>query len=234
VCVCGYRSRGVVGRAFASRLPFLLAVALVAAGLGDPVVESVANTGIFGGHFADNDHLAVLPTLFAGLIIALEILAVRFLEVWRSADGPGDRLIGVAKDIGARSFAREFPLIFGLQLISLFGLESVEQLFAGGKLLGGTAWLGGPVFFSLMVHAIIGAICTFALGACMRAMVRTFASIVRTAVRFIWLAIAKTTGGTFHLNRRAALHARAQAPHVRQIGGRAPPLLHEVRLSYIS
>jgi hypothetical protein len=226
----GFRSKetkgAVVGGTFASRLPFLFAVAFVAAGLGDPAVESVSNTGIFG-HYVDNNHLGVVPTLLAGAVVIAEVLVLRFVEAWRrSTNRSGGSLIDIARNFGSRSVARDFPVIFALQLLSVFAMESGEQLVAGGKLLGGTAWLGGPILFSLIAHAIIGGLCTFALGACMRAIVRAFASLVQTAIRFIWLAIASAASGPFRIDRRATFCARAQAPHVREIGGRAPPLLH--------
>jgi len=44
-----------------SRLPFLLAVALVAAALGDAFVETVSNSGLVGAGYADDNHASVLP-----------------------------------------------------------------------------------------------------------------------------------------------------------------------------
>jgi hypothetical protein len=213
---------------FCSRLPFLIAAALIAAALADPVVESVSNTGILGGRYADNDHLGVMPTLLVGLLLVLEILALRFLEVLRQsrqAQRSGDALVDIAGRFATRSAAQDLPYVFAMQLAALFVLESGEQLAAGGKLLGGTAWLGGPVIFSLIVHGLVGTGCTFALGALMRVVVRTFASIVLTAIHFIWLAIEPANDSAFNLPRRDTACPRAQNPHVRQIGGRAPPLL---------
>jgi hypothetical protein len=187
----------------------------------------VSNSGIFGGGFADNNHLGVVPTLLAGAFLVAEMFALRFIEAWRrSTNSPSDSLIDIARDIGSGSVARDFPVIYLLQLLALFAMESAEQLAAGGKLLGGTAWLGGPILLSLIAHAIFGVLCTFALGACMRAIVRAFASLVQTAVRFIWLAATPASASPFRLDRTATVVARAQAPHVREIGGRAPPLLH--------
>jgi hypothetical protein len=146
-----------VGGTFASRLPYLFAVAFVAAGVGDPVVESVSNTGIFGGNYADNNHLGVVPTLCAGLFLAMEIIALRLFEALRrSTNGSRDSLLDIARNIGSGTVVRDFPMILALQLLALFALESTEQLVAGGKLLGGTAWLGGPILFSLAAHASIG------------------------------------------------------------------------------
>jgi hypothetical protein len=112
-----------------------------------------------------------------------------------------------------------------LQLCALFALENAEQLLAGGTLQLGTAWLGGPIVFSLLMHALFGAGCTFLLGAGMRAILRAFASIVLAVIRFTWLAIVRSANAGLHLDRRSAVCRRTQAPHVCHIGGRAPPLL---------
>jgi hypothetical protein len=203
----------------------LFAVAILAAGLGDSVVESVSNTGIFG-QYTDNNHLGVLPTLLAGAIIALEIVALRCADVCRSSARRSRRtLMDTAAAIGCGSARRDIPFIFTIQLAALFTLETAEQVIAGGKLLGGTAWLGGPVIFSLLTHAFIGTVCRQALSACMRAMVRTFATLVDTVVRFIWLAIVRASDAAVRLVRRMTPCTRAQAPRAREIGGRAPPLL---------
>jgi hypothetical protein len=209
-----------------TRLAFCIAAALIAAALGDAVVESVSNTGVLGGRYNDNNHLGIVPTLHVGTVLLLGMLVLRFIEVLtRSTNSSQGSFIDAARELTPRSLVQYLPYVFALQLMALFVLESVEQLAVDGKLLGGTEWLGGPIFFSLITHALIGACCTFALGASIRAIVRTFALIVRTAIRFIWLAIASATGGKFYLNRRDALCRRAQEPCVCQIGGRAPPFL---------
>jgi len=218
-----------VSRAFAYRLPLLVAVAFIASALADPVVESVSNTGIFGGHYADDNHIGIIPTLLVGLILVFEMLALRFAAIWRhSRNRSGDGLVDVARKFASGPFARDIPAVLVMQFGALFLLESAEQLTVGGKLLGGIAWLGGPILFSLVTHMFVGAGCTLALGALMRAVTRAFASIVQTAIRFIWLAIRCPSGGQFNIDRRVETGPRTQAPHVRQIGGRAPPLLQSL------
>jgi len=213
-------------RARITRLSFCIAVALIAAAFADAVVESISNTGVLGGRYDDNNHLGIVPTLLGGVLLVLGMLVLRFLEIWRRwTNGSQGSFIDAARELTPRSLVQYLPYVFALQLTALFVLESVEQLAVGGKLLGGTEWLGGPIIFSLLTHALIGACCTFALGASIRALARTFALIVRTAIRFIWLAIANATGGKSYLDPRDALCPRAQAPRVCQIGGRAPPLL---------
>jgi hypothetical protein len=59
----------------------------------------------------------------------------------------------------------------------------------------------------------------------MRGLLRTLASLVRAVAHFIWLAIARP-GRCFRFGRETTALFRAQAAHVNQIGGRAPPLLH--------
>jgi hypothetical protein len=200
---------------FAStRLPFLVAVALVAAALADPIVESIANAGTFGPGYADNTHLGVIPTVVLGAILAAEIAAVRGIALLRGfASAPRAFSLG------------DMPIVFALQLATLFALESGEQLVVDGHLAGGLVWLGGPVAFSLLVHAAMGVACTFVLGALVRAIARAFASVVRTVLDLLWTLQRARHAADLRSRDGDAPVPRAQAPHVRQIGGRAPPLL---------
>jgi hypothetical protein len=224
--VPGSEARATVRSALTSRLPFLLAVALIAAAIADPVVESISNTGVFGGHYADDNHTGVIPTLLGGLLLVLEIVAARCISVLRrSPKGSRAWFVDVARGISSGSGAHDLPYAFGLQLAALFLLESSEQLLVGGKLLGGTAWLGGPIVFSLLTHALIGAGCFVALRRVLRALVTAFASLVGAALEFILLARSLAEPRALARRCDAQIPRRAQAPHVRQIGGRAPPLL---------
>lgn len=199
-----------------------MAVAVIAAAAADPIVESLSNAGTFGGHYADNNHLSVIPALFVGGILAIVTLA---LDSWSASRASDDWLVEAAKSFSGRAPGRDLPCVFLMQLLALFLMESAEQFAFGGKLLGGTAWLGGPILFSLIVHALVGTGCLFALAGFMRGLLRTLASLVRAVAHFIWLAIARP-GRCFRFGRETTALFRAQAAHVNQIGGRAPPLLH--------
>jgi hypothetical protein len=214
-----------VAGALATRRLFLVAVALIAAAVADPIVESLANAGILGGHYADNNHLSVIPALLVGGSLVLTTLALRCVDGWRASPATGDWLVDVAKTFSQRSPCRDLPYVFSMQLLALFLMESAEQFAIGGKPLGGSAWLGGPIVFSLIAHALIGAGCLFALVAFMRGLLRTLASFVRAVVRFVWLALAHAIV-CFDAGRRATSLFRNQVAHVNHIGGRAPPLLH--------
>jgi len=208
-----------------SRLFVLLCAALVAAAIADPLVESVSNSGVLGGHYDDDNHLGVVPVLLVGIALAATILFAHCARILRSsAGGSRDWLVDTAKDISARAPLQDLPALFALQLAALYALEATEQLLVGGD-VGTMAWLGGPLTFSLLVHGLTGAGCMFLLGALMRAILRTFASLAYHVLHLAWIARAHATP-TLHLISERRLHARAQSPHVRQIGGRAPPLHH--------
>ena len=217
----------MAGSLFA-RLPFLSAAALIGVALADPAVETVANSGLLGAAFADNNNLGILPTLLVGLFVVIAMLARRFYVLLRRLGRPvrsANELVETARLFTTRPAYADYPYVFAMQLVALFILESGEQLAVGGKVRGGTAWLGGPVIFSLTLHALIGFGCMLALGALMRAIVRAFASIVLTAVRCVWLARRDVAAGVIAVHRRGAPFQRPQNPHVRHIGGRAPPRL---------
>ncbi len=104
-------------------------------------------------------------------------------------------------------------------------MESVEQLAFGGKLLGGTAWLGGPVFFSLAMHAIIGVACTLAVARAMRAILKALARVIGEAIDLVLIAFGAEAVSLFTRRREPPAYPLTQSVHVRQIGERAPPLL---------
>jgi hypothetical protein len=196
-----------------SRLPFLMAVALVAAAIADPMVETIANTGVLGRGYADNDHSSVIPTLIIGGILALLVLSTR---AWGLA---------LARRVAERSPHDDLPYILVLQFVTLFGMESAEQLLDGGRLLGGLVWLGGPAWFSVLVHVTIGILCTFLISRSIRALARHCAAFVSIALEFILCMRRHVTATRFTQRRDDATCRNAAQVCVRQTGERAPPLL---------
>jgi hypothetical protein len=196
-----------------SRLPFLLAVALIAAAIGDPLVETIANTGILGPGYLDNDHSSVVPALIAGAFVAALLIGWQCRQFLRRR-----------RDFVERPLA-DMPYVYVLQLNALFVMESCEQFFAHGEFLGGTAWLGGPVWFSLIAHALIGAICTLLIARGVRAIVHRAATLVEIVIERILGAISRTTATMFARRDDDAQHCRMRVLHVRQCGERAPPSL---------
>ena len=207
-----------------------MGVALVAAALADPLVETVANSGMLGGHYADDNHLGVVPFLLAGLAFAAIVAVGRCVRLWRNAaNGSCDWLVAAAKDSAGRFPLADLAWLYALQLLALYALEATEQLLSGGD-VATMAWLGGPIIFSLAVHAAIGAACLWLLAAFMRGVLRTFASLAYAIRRLAWFFSSRPLVPAFDRAWRPSVPARAQAPHVRQIGGRAPPLAHATRL----
>ncbi len=162
-----------------TRLPFLIAVALIAAALGDPLVETVSNSGLIARGYADNDHLSVIPTLLAGAVLALLLICRHCLQLLRGPGRHKDRLVETAALVCARSPLQDLPYVLVLQFAALYAMESTEQLLSGGTLLGGGVWLGGPVWFSVPAHAALGMVCTILLARAMRSIVKRCATLVR-------------------------------------------------------
>ena len=117
------------------------------------------------------------------------------------------------------------PYVLALQIAALYVMESAEQLLLGGRFLGGATWLGGPVWFSLLAHAIAAALCMLAITYAAREMLKRIAALVAQALDFILLAFSKQNCGYF-TGRRVCPAALDLSPvDVRQIGERAPPFL---------
>jgi hypothetical protein len=208
----------------ARRLPFLLAAAIFAAAIGDWLVETISNGGVFGRGYDDNNHSSIVPALVAAAILAGVICVTRCIALLRKV-APSHAISNRDEKLGAcrRTTATDIAVVLTMQFGALFTMESAEQLTDGGRLLGGLAWLGGPLAFSVATHAAIGTLCALLLAAVMRSMLSSFASFVREALEAILFALARSAKRPFVSRANAASPPRAQAPHVRQIGGRAPP-----------
>ncbi|HLI95250.1 MAG TPA: hypothetical protein VKT72_04070 [Candidatus Baltobacteraceae bacterium] len=206
-------------------MPFLVAVALVAAALGDPLVEAISNSGVVGRGFSDDNHLSVIPTLIAGISLALLLICRRCVEMFRRPGERRDWLTDMARHVTVRSPLHDVPYVLVLQLAALFVMESVEQLFFGGRLLGGTVWLGGPIWFSLLMHVSLGCACTFLIARGMRAILRRCATLVGVALEFFLDAVARENASVFARRRRQMPCHLSQNAHAHQFGERAPPLL---------
>ena len=208
------------------RFPFVLATALIAGAIGDPLVETIGDTGVFGPGYHDSNHLGVLPALICGLVLTLEIALLRCLQAFRrDARGEREWLIAIAGRLGARSPLRDVPYVFILQLGVVFAIETAEQFLAGGKPAGGTAWLGGPVAFSLAAHALIAVVVTVVLTWLTRGIAATLTSLVRIAFACIALPAFRDAAAPLHERRDGTPFNHQQSPHARQIGERAPPRL---------
>ncbi len=115
------------------------------------------------------------------------------------------------------------PLIFALQLLALYAIETFEQVVVYGHPLGGLLWLGGPIAASLVVHAFTCVAVAFVASRFLRALaeatvrlvhiVRAFATLQERAARPIFLRWLDV----IDLGRPLRVHCC--------IGERAPPIL---------
>jgi hypothetical protein len=216
----------------ASRLPFLFAVALVAAAIGDALVETVSNGGVFGSGFDDNNHLSVVPALVAGTMLGLAMVAAWCWSLvrrgsslvcsgssLRRSDPFGDAIARLAHGPAQG----DVPIVVALQFAALFAMESSEQLLAGGRLLGGSAWLGGPIVFSVATHVLLGTALTLLFGALVRSIQAGVSSLVRATIEAILVRRARDVARLILNRSEIASLPQPRAPYARRIRGRAPP-----------
>jgi hypothetical protein len=208
-----------------SRLPLLAAAALIAAAVADPLVEGIANTGLVGPGYADNDHLSVLPTLVVGGLLTLLVIYTRSLALVRYKSAGRDWIVKTARQISTRAPLADLPLVLVLQFAVLFIMESSEQLALSGRISGGTAWLGGPIWFSVSVHAAIGCACIVGLSRALRSIVTRCAVLVSIAIEFFQDAFTRSNAAPFARRLDDPMSPRVQSIFVHQLGERAPPLL---------
>jgi hypothetical protein len=170
---------------------FVCAAALFAAVVGDAVVEGISNSGIFWrGRYTDGSSLDLLPVF---LLAIAALIATQVLSLVAQARETGlstrSLIVSTSRLLAPRAMLRLLPIVFGLQLCMLFSMETTEQIVVYGHLFGGVLWLGGPVAFSLLLHAGIAIGATFALSHVLRALGAALTRIVTSIfARFITCA----------------------------------------------
>jgi hypothetical protein len=197
----------------AIRIWFTLAAAVLAAAIADPLVEAASNAGWFGpGAFTDHSNLDVLPALLSGGVLIAICLALRVRRELLRASSEALRA-----DIG-----RLLPALLASQFAVLFTMETIEQMIVAGHPLGGTIWLGGPLWFSFAVHAVTGIAVALALARAICACARTTARLIR---RIHALAMRAHDAAPLALRRRGCIWLTHDALVRFRIGDRAPPLV---------
>src|SRR5579884_4132378 len=200
-------------RAGVARSLFCLAAAVTAAALADPLVEALSNRGVFGaGRFTDQSNADVGPALLAGLFFAALFVAglVRraLLRATRAA-------------IASRSTLRFFPATLALQIATLYGTETLEQLVVKGHLLGGTVWLGGPLGASLLLHAAVGLVVLAVLARLLDWVAHAIVEVIVLLRRLVlaWDALSPVPP----FAPWSVAPAGADEPMLAALRGRAPP-----------
>jgi len=188
-----------------------LVVAVSAATLADALVEYASNSGVFGvGSFTDHSTINVLPAAITafGLAAAYVVFLAR-------------RSFASTRGVVRRLPSARLPATFGLQLLVLFGMESLEQLVVVGHPLGGSVWLGGPIVVALVVHALVCVALSFFL-------TRVLASLAQVAAEFATSlsAYARRMGAALGFGARLVpvpRYCATQHPLASRSGKRAPP-----------
>jgi hypothetical protein len=115
------------------------------------------------------------------------------------------------------------PLIFSLQMITLWAMETAEQLTVYGRVIAPGLWLGGPPECSLAIHALF----------CVAVTLIVARSLRRLAVTTLRVIALIKTAASFAAHAFAILlpcscdecSFRRLVPVLCRIGERAPPLL---------
>jgi hypothetical protein len=113
------------------------------------------------------------------------------------------------------------PSIFVLQLIALFGMETLEQIATVGHPLGGTLWLGGPVLFSFAAHLLSCVVSAWALYHGLRWSARAIVRAVRVALEVLRRLLEPPAFPRFAL--WFTPRSKFIEPYLRALHGRAPP-----------
>ncbi len=188
---------------------FCAAAAVIAAAVADPIVEFCSNAGYFGsGALTDHSNLDVVPAFLAGAALLAFYMVRKARAILEIRVAPS-RLVAV------------LPAIFALQILTLYTMETGEQLVVWGHTLGAAVWLGGPLPISLAIHAAMCLTIAYSLA-------RSKRMLAATTLRVIGLIRAIATFAATPPEPPAArrfeqICFKRLAPVLCAIGERAPP-----------
>ena len=211
------------------RALFCIAVAVTAAAVIDPIVEAMSNSGVFGhGNFTDHSNVDVVWALAVGCSLAVTVVGFAAWRLLTNRVYAPLWLRESAQELTAPSLLSIIPVVFALQIITLFVMETLEQIIVWGHVLGPTIWLGGPIFASLLFHLAGSIVATWLLSRVLSASARTIAGVVRFVLR-AFIAFSRPRR-VLHLNRlEATSQQRFIEPIIARLKGRAPPYLSTAR-----
>lgn len=175
----------------AIRSIFVCAVAFLGALCGDALVEGLSNSQLlWHGDYTDRSSADLVPMAIVAGLTAVVVLAL----LWRHRLGgwkPATRVLvrSASRALSAQAVARLLPVVYALQLLTLFCMESAEQFLVYGHFFGGTLWLGGPIAVSLAAHALLGVLFAFVLARSLTFGADVLAGIV---VRILTIFLARS------------------------------------------
>lgn len=188
---------------------FCLALAVISAAVADPIVEFASNAGWFGaGRFTDHSNLDVVPALLAGLGLLVLYLARRARAILSERSSLGLRVL--------------LPSIFSLQILTLYAMETAEQLVVWRHVLGPTVWLGAPLPISIAIHGTICCGVVLAILCSRRTLATTTLRVIRIIQAIATLGIAPEKPPA--ARGISQICFKALVPVLGTIGERAPPL----------
>jgi len=194
-----------------TRIAFCLPLAVIAAALADPIVEFGSNAGLFGhGSFTDRSNLDIVPALGVGVTFLAVFMVRKARAVLAGRALPRD-VTGV------------LPLIFALQICTLYAIETLEQLAVFGHVAGPMTWLGGPLPISLGIHALVCLAVSYAVARSRRQIAATTLRIVRLVTAICRLAV-RTAPPVIARRFEIVCHARQLLARC-AVGERAPPIV---------
>jgi hypothetical protein len=210
-------------RAAIPRAIFACMTAFLSASLGDALLESVSNSGIlWRGHFTDSSSIDIAPMLLlSALVAAITLASLCRLEMRRRTATDRALLPSAARVLARGDVLRLLPVIVVLELATLFGMETVEQIVVYGHALGGTLWLGAPPIIGILLHAALAVTAALCAAKSLTVLAPTVAAIVDRALLF--LSRASRSTDLFRLAPEDLPSAR-WLPVAAPLGERGPPL----------
>ncbi len=200
------------------------AIAFVAAALGDWLVESMSNRGLFGPAFSDASQQGIAPVIVAGTVLALLAAIARLGSAFAGRARPSNQWVrDVANACAQAPGMRTVAFVFAAQLLIVCAMEHAEALLGTGQAVHGWSWLGAPIAASLCVHLAVCVACVAVACHVSRFVLAGMVAAICLALEILFVICLRDALRGIASSSNDARLASIELLLTRRLRGRAPP-----------
>jgi hypothetical protein len=195
---------------------FIGVLGVLAAVASHRCIDILVGSGLARDTGREYAHVVVNPTVLGSIAMIVGLLGFAIAD-------RGTWFADLVREVEDLQATRIFVAIFLLAALSLFAMESLEQIVATGHLLGALAWLGTSPSLALCVILSISAAMSFGMVRCAHSLLTVIRAVRSLAYGFAIALRARTHAGIRSTSFVFTfVHSRSY-DGVRACGLRAPP-----------
>jgi hypothetical protein len=183
---------------------FIGVLGVLAAVASHRCIDILVGSGLARDTGREYAHVVVSPTVLGSIAMIVGLLGFAIAD-------RGTWFADLVREVEEIRATRIFVAIVLLGALTLFAMESLEQIVATGHLLGSLTWLGTSPSLALLVILSVSAAMSFCIVRCAHSLLAVIGAVRSLAYGFAIALRARTHAGTRSTTFAFSAHARTTA-----------------------